>query len=119
MLRFCGFDLELTVESVLQRRLDDPAVCTATDPSGQRWLIVEVPGDGDDLSWYCAPASARAVEQVVSGRAAARDAVLHSQTGWVEVVSVVAGRTVPDRRLPCSELTAQVAANAPGWRAAG
>jgi hypothetical protein len=104
MLRFCGFDLELTVETVLQRQPDQRAVFSAVDAAGEHWLIVEGGQDDGRVSWVCAPASVRAVELVASGRAAAIDAVRHSSTGWVEVVRVVDGRTVPDQRVSCSDL---------------
>jgi hypothetical protein len=104
MLRFCGSDLELTVEAVLARRDEQPSLCSATDSDGRRWLIVESEHDDGDLAWICAPASERMVKLVEAGHADALDAVRHSQTGWVEVVRVVAGHSVPDWRVPCSAL---------------
>ena len=104
MLKFCGFDLELTVETVLQRRDDQPAVFSAFDPRGDHWLIVEAGSDDHGFSWICAPASERAVDLVATGQAAAVDAVRHSLTGWVEVVRVVDGHAVPDQRVSCAEL---------------
>lgn len=106
MLRFCGFDLELFVEEAITRPLDGPATYRATDGDGDDWLIVQAPGTGPDLSWWCAPATRRAAALVASGRAAPTDAVLHSRTGWVEVVRVVDGHAVPDRRVSCAELAA-------------
>lgn len=106
MLKFCGFDLELTVESVLQRQDDQPAVFTATDAGGDQWLIVEAGSDDHGFSWICAPASDRAVESVSAGRAAAVDAIRHSFTGWVEVIRVVDGHAVPDQRVRCCDLGA-------------
>lgn len=105
MLKFCGFDLELTVESVLQHQDDQPAVFTATDAGGDQWLIVEAASDQHGFSWICAPASNRVVELVVAGRAAAADAIRHSMTGWVEVIRVVDGHAVPDQRVRCCELS--------------
>jgi hypothetical protein len=105
VLTFYGFDIELVVDSVLDRRSDDPVLCSATDLTGQRWLIMEADCRDDNVhSWVCAPASRRVVELVASGRAAPADALLHSLTGWVEVVAVVDGHSVPDRRVPCSQL---------------
>ena len=112
MLRFCGFELELTVETVLSRHTDRPAVFSATDSGGDHWLIVEGGHDDQRLSWICAPASDRVVELVSAGRADAVDALQHSRTGWVEVVRVVDGRTVPDERLSCSELAAMARSGA-------
>lgn len=112
MLKFCGFDLELTVQTVLQRRSDQPAVFSATDTSGDQWLILEAGGDERAVSWICAPASDRAVGLVATGKASATDVARHSLTGWVEVVRVVDGHAVPDQRLSCSELSALPAAPA-------
>jgi len=44
---------------------------------------------------------------VAAGLTSAADAVRHSTTGWVEVVSVIDGHSVPDRRLSCSDLSAK------------
>lgn len=106
MLKFCGFELELTVDSIVARRVDEPAVYSATDGAGGHWLIVAGRAAGEEMSWLCAPASPRAIEMVASGQASASDALLHSSTGWVEVVRVINGRSVPDRRVACSELAA-------------
>jgi hypothetical protein len=92
MLRFCGFGLELFIDEVLERDHDDP---------------VEAERKDKDLSWLCAPASTRAVDLVAAGLTSAADAVRHSTTGWVEVVSVIDGHSVPDRRLSCSDLSAK------------
>ncbi|HET9732987.1 MAG TPA: hypothetical protein VFP54_09970 [Acidimicrobiales bacterium] len=113
MLKFCGFDLELTVEAVLQRDAQQPAVFSATDPAGDHWLIVEAGGDAHAFSWICAPASGRAVEQVATGRATPLDALRHSLTGWVEVVRVVDGHAVPEQRMACAELTVLPAVGRP------
>lgn len=114
MLRFCGFDLELTVQGAIDGHLDGPVAYRATDDSGGHWLIVEAPDRAGDLCWMCAPASERAVELVASGQASATDAVLHSRTGWVEMVRVVDGHAVPDQRLSCSEVAARRTGARPG-----
>ena len=108
MLRFCGFDLEFTVERVLQRCSDQPAVFSATDAAGDPWLIFEAGNRDDSFSWICAPASDRVIELVGAGRADALDAVKHSRTGWVEVVRVIDGHAVPDQRVSCADLADQV-----------
>lgn len=106
MLTFCGFDFELTVDSVLQRHSDQTAVFGATDQAGHHWLIVEADDSAPGPSWICAPASDRVLELVASGHAAASDALCHSRTGWVEVVRVVNGHAVPDQRVSCADLAA-------------
>jgi hypothetical protein len=112
MLRFCGFGFELVVDEVLVRLADDPVVCAATDPCGRRWLIVETNHKDKSLSWLCAPASSKVVDLVASGQATAMDAIRHSKTGWVELVQVVDGHSVPDRRLRCSEIPSDMAGGA-------
>jgi hypothetical protein len=109
MLKFCGFDLELTVEAVLQHDCDQPAVFSASDLDGNHWLILEADGNDREMAWICAPASDRVVDLVATGRANAGDAVRHSLTGWVEVVRVVDGHAVPDQRVTCAELLALAA----------
>jgi hypothetical protein len=103
MLRFCGCDLELVVEGVLARR-DGPALCCARDFAGGRWLVVQAHADPVRLAWVCAPMSDRAMEAIVNGYAAPRDAVRHSLTGTVELVTVDHGRAMPDRCLLCAEV---------------
>jgi hypothetical protein len=93
MLRFCGFELELNVDTVLQRQGDHPSVVSASDSSGDPWLIVEAGSDAHQTTWICAPASPRAVELVSTGQATA-----------VDVVRVVEGHAVPDERWSCSRL---------------
>jgi hypothetical protein len=102
MLQFLGFDLELLVEGVL----DDGTgtVRWARSQSGEHWLIVPVDQDPDHLVWVCAPISVRALRAVATGRATTRDAVQHSATGTVEVVTVDHGRAVPDRCVCCGAL---------------
>lgn len=101
MLKFCGFDLELTVDRVLRRDGDQVSVFSAFDGDGEHWLIC---GGSADGAWICAPASDRAVEAVASGRAAATDAIRHSATGWVEVVRLVDGHAVPEHRVSCAQI---------------
>ena len=67
MLTFCGFDLELFVDDVLNRR-DWPTLCCAHDPTGNQWLIVQVDDDPAHLAWLCAPASERAMKGVSAPR---------------------------------------------------
>jgi hypothetical protein len=103
VMMFCGFDLELFVETVLARR-DWPSICCARDFTGARWLIVQVDDHPDHLAWMCAPASERAIRAVREGRASPTDVLRHSATGTVEVVTVDHGRAVPDRCFPCASV---------------
>jgi hypothetical protein len=103
MLMFLGFDLELRIEVVVTRR-DWPTVYSARDLTDRQWLIVQVEDDPDHLAWLCAPASARAIQAVLTGHASPFDVVRHSQTGTVELVRIDHGQAVPERCLLCSDL---------------
>jgi hypothetical protein len=103
MLTFCGFELELFVSEVLERR-SLPVLCCAEDLTGGLWLIVQTDDDPDHLTWMCAQASERAMRAVRDGRASPTDLLCHSSTGTVEMVTIDHGRAVPDRCLPCASL---------------
>jgi hypothetical protein len=107
MLTFCGFDIELFVEAVVARR-DGPSLCCARDSTGAQWLIVQVDDDPSHLAWLCVPVSERAMQAIVTGRAALRDAIQHSATGAVELVVVDHGRAVADRCLLCADVPEQL-----------
>ena len=103
MLIFCEFEIELFVEEVVARD-NGPRLCVARDASAHQWLIVKVSDDPDQLAWLCVPASERAIEAFVSGRAAPRDVILHSTTGTVDLVVIDHGRSVPDSCLLCPDI---------------
>jgi hypothetical protein len=107
-VRFCGFNLDLFVEDVLSRGAW-PYLCSARDASGRRWLIVQIDDDPDRQAWLCAQVSPLALAAVVNGQAAPMDAVRHSLTGTVELVTVQNGRALPDRCLLCAEVGAHLA----------
>jgi hypothetical protein len=100
MLTFFGFELELFVDQVLDGQ--DPLMHSARDFRGEHWLIIQVDDDPEHLVWVCAPISVRALRSVTAGQASPRDAVRHSLTGNVEIVTVDRGRAVPDRCLRCA-----------------
>jgi hypothetical protein len=100
---FFGFDLELTVETVLAEE-GGPTLYSARDLEGGRWLILQVDDDPLHLAWLCAPVSERGARAVLGGRADPLDAVRHSTTGTVDLVRVDHGRAVPDQCLLCSSL---------------
>jgi hypothetical protein len=102
VLKFLGFDLELFVDGILDDH--DPVVHSAHDFQGSQWLIVQVDTDSEHLVWVCAPISARALRAVADRTATTTDALRHSLTGTVEVVTVDHGRAVPDRCLCCATL---------------
>jgi hypothetical protein len=102
MLRFLGSDLELFVDEILDDH--DSVVRSAHDFRGEHWLVVQVDDNPDRLAWVCAPSSVRALREVATGRATVRDALRHSLTGTVEVVTVDHGRFVRDRCFCCAGL---------------
>jgi hypothetical protein len=103
MLRFCGFDLELMVEKVLVYG-DGPVLCWARDMEGGHWLIAQVDAEPAHLMWLCAPMSERGAQIIVEGQGSPVDALRHSSTGTVEVVTIDHGRAVPDRCLLCAQI---------------
>jgi hypothetical protein len=102
VLKFFGFDLELLIDEDLG--CHDPLICSGRDFRGEKWLVVQVDDAADHLVWVCAPISERALQAVRSGSASARDAMRHSLTGTVEVVTVDHGHAVPDRCLCCAAI---------------
>ena len=106
MLRFCGFDLELTVDAILHRDCVPAAIYLASDHSEGNWLIVETDSDIEEMAWICAPISGVMAGLVSQGQCDVYDILRHSATGWVEVVRVAGGHAVPDQRVSCAELRA-------------
>jgi hypothetical protein len=113
-VRFFGYDLELTVEAVLAAG-SAPSLFTASDPQGAAWLVAQVGYEGSHLAWLCARMSERATQAVVEGSAAPRDAIHHSLTGTVELVTVSEGRAVRDQCLLCGELTDELLSSVPAY----
>jgi hypothetical protein len=103
MMKFYGYALELFAGEVIAAD-DDVSIRAGTDFLGHPWLIVRVDDDPEHLVWVCAPVSRRALDEVAAGRADVIDAVRHSVTGTVEVVTVAHGRAVPDRCLLCADI---------------
>jgi hypothetical protein len=100
---FLGFDLELTIDSVLIHT-EGPVLCAGTDPSGRRWLAFRSGSDEEASHWLCSPITDLALRAVETGRATPRDALAHSSTGLVEVVSYTGGRVLPERCIRCAEI---------------
>jgi hypothetical protein len=111
MLRFCAFDLELTVDAVLARGTG-PALCRARDASGDPWLILQVDDDPAHLSWLCAPVPERAIDAVVEGEVSRAEVLPSSAPGTVQLVVVDGGRAVADRRLSCTDVANYLPADA-------
>jgi len=107
MTNFYGYEIELFAIEVLTE-INGVSVRSGVDLRGGFWLIVHVDDDPGHLVWICAPVSSRALSEVAAGRAAVRDAVRHTVTGTVEVVTIVRGRAVPDRCLLCSDIPSEL-----------
>ena len=113
-MRFFGYDLELTVQTILAAGAG-PSLFTASDPQGTSWLVAQVGYEGSNLAWLCAPLSELASQAVVDGRADPRDAVRHSLTGTVELVTVGEGRAIHDRCLLCGDLPQELLSAIPDY----
>jgi hypothetical protein len=109
MLTFCGFELELFIEDILDRK-NGPALCTARDLTGAQWLVVQTDDDPDHLTWMCAQASQRAIRAVRDGHASPTDVLRHSATGTVEMITIDHGRAVFDRCVPCASVPPKLSA---------
>jgi hypothetical protein len=103
VLTFLGYELELFGVGVIAQR-DGLSVRYGADLNGGPWLIVGVEEDAERLVWVCAPVTLRMLEEVAAGRADAWDAVRHSVTGMVDVVTIDNGRAVPDRCVRSADL---------------
>jgi hypothetical protein len=99
MLTFCGFDLELFIDDIFDRK-NGPTLCSARDLTGAQWLVVQTDDDPDHLTWMCAQASQRAIRAVRDGHASPADVLRHSASGTVELITIDHGRAVLDRCLP-------------------
>jgi hypothetical protein len=111
-VRFFGYDLELTVDTILAERAG-PSLFTASDDDGAGWLVAQVGYETSWLAWLCAPLSELASQAVVKGSADPRDAIRHSLTGTVELVTVTEGRAALDQCLLCGDLTEELLSSVP------
>jgi hypothetical protein len=114
VLTFCGYDLELVIDTVLDDQ-GGPTLWSGVDGNGGYWLIAEADRNPAHLSWLCAPISGPALQAIKSGRAKPADAFRHSATGTVEVVTVEAGQAVPDQCLRCEDVAPELLPPA-DWR---
>jgi hypothetical protein len=113
MLHFLGSDLDLDVDETFER-YDGPLLFAGHDFLGQGWLVMEVVRTVWKVSWLCAPQSQRALECVRSGQADVRDALRHSATGAVELVTLEKGQVIADRMLLCAQIGNDLLP-LPGW----
>ena len=107
MLTFCGYELELVIDSVLDDHVG-PTLWSGVDSDGGYWLMAEADLDPAHLSWLCPPISAPALRAIKSGRANPADAFRHSATGTVELVSIADGQAVPDQCLRCEDVAPEL-----------
>ena len=102
-MRFFGYDLDLTVETILAGD-SSPSLFTGRDVQGIAWIIAQVADEPSHQAWLCAPVSEKAAAAIVERGADPRDAIRHSLTGTVELVSIEPGHATPDRCLLCSDV---------------
>ncbi len=103
LMRFFGYDLDLTVETIIDGD-GGPRLFTGRDVDGIAWVIAQVADEPSHQSWLCAPVSDRAASVIVDRAADPRDAIRHSLTGTVELVTIEQGLATPDRCLLCSDV---------------
>jgi hypothetical protein len=96
MLTFLGYELELAILGAITQG-DGRNVHYGADVNGDPWLVVGVEESPERLVWVCAAVTVRMLEEVVAGRADAWDAIRHSITGMVDIVTIENGQAVPDR----------------------
>jgi hypothetical protein len=80
--------LQLEVDRVLDPAEAFPHFFAGHSSTGQRYLIVQTTGDAQSGTWMCAPITERALDCVVAGRAELRDALTHTATGGVEIITL-------------------------------
>jgi hypothetical protein len=80
--------LDFEVDRVLDPADAFPHCFAGHSSAGQRYLIVQTTGDERSGTWMCAPITERALDCVVAGRAELRDALTHTATGAVDIVTV-------------------------------
>jgi hypothetical protein len=114
VLHFLSHDMELCVQDVLVRD-NGLKLCVGQDFQGQWWLLYRALSSPDRQVWVCAPESERAIECVRQGSASVRDALMHSLTGTVEIVTSGPGASRPDRCVVCVDIPAELLPSSP-WR---
>jgi hypothetical protein len=80
--------LDLEVDRVLDPAAAFPHLFAGHSSAGHRYLIVQTTFDERSGTWMCAPITERALDCVVAGRAELRDALTHTATGTVDIVTV-------------------------------
>jgi hypothetical protein len=104
MRPFQRSSLQIQLDDVLDAGTPHPHLYSGHTPAGLRYLIIQMSGDEDRGTWMCAPITERALHYVLVGLAQLRDAVAHSATGAVDIVTVTAdGQWFESSRL-CREL---------------
>jgi hypothetical protein len=105
MKPFQRSSLDIQLDDVLDAGAPLPHLFSGHTPGGQRYLIIQMSGDEQTGTWVCAPITERAMHYVLVGLAQLRDAVAHSATGAVDIVTVTSdGHCFESSRL-CRELT--------------
>ncbi len=118
MLTVCGSDLQLAVDKVLCQS-DGCFLGAGTDETGQQWLVLHRRAP-EPMRWWCAAVSARMLEEVEAGRAAARDVFRHTLTGTVELVTAGArDEQNRDRCVCCADLPDDLVADSASLPAPG
>jgi hypothetical protein len=108
--------LPFAADQVIVSWLGVPRLFAGHGPEGWRWLVAQIAESPGARRWLCAPASAKAIDCALSGRAAPADLFRHSATGSVEDITITSdGRSFESTRL-CGELSDQELHSASRYR---
>jgi hypothetical protein len=104
MKPFQRSSLEIQLDDVLDAGAPLPHLFSGHTSAGQRYLIIQTSGDEHSGTWMCAPITDRALHHVLIGSAQLRDAVAHTATGAIDIITVTSdGHCLESSRL-CREL---------------
>jgi hypothetical protein len=104
MKPFQRSSLQIQLDEVLDARALLPHLFSGHTPAGQRYLIIQTSGNEDCGTWMCAPITERALHYVLAGSAQLRDAVAHTATGAVDIVTVSSDGQWCESNKLCREL---------------
>jgi hypothetical protein len=97
-----SFDIE--IDEILDWH-DGPSLVTGHDRAWRHYVAIQVASTPTQRRWLCAAISRRALRCVLTGHAELRDALRHTPTGYVDVLTIDRLGTVVESQQLCSELT--------------
>jgi hypothetical protein len=96
--------LDIEIDEILDWH-DGPSLFIGHDRAWRHYVAVQVGSGTTHRRWLCAAISRRALRCVLTGRADLRDALRHTPTGYVDVLTIDQwGRVVESQQL-CGDLS--------------